>query len=330
MWYQGFVKSPVEPQSRLADPYFGNAEMPLSATYYPAGFPLQISTNSIEVIESANESWGKWSPEFDRPALRLRVRVDSQGALAPPPSYRRHGHIFCVVSDADNFAVADLRLLEGGIFVSAQTAADHAWLRCFFIEAAGYVLLAQRYAVPVHAACVAGSSSGALLCGPSSAGKSTLAFACARAGWTFVTDDASWLLPEGADSTAIGRPHQARFRVDAPSLFPELEGFSERVRPNGKLTVEVPLEEFPEIRTAAKCRVGHLVMLARGGGAPPRLERIPSAEVVEFLNQDAPSYGEEVDRLREQTVRKLLDLSAYRLRYERLDDALELLSRLKS
>lgn len=330
MWYQGFVKPPLAPQFTLIDPYHGNDELPLSAIYYPAGFPLEIHTNSGDVIESANESWGTWTPEFDRPPLRIRIRVDPHGALAPPPSYRRQGHLFCVVSDADNFAVADLRRLEGGIFVSARTAADHAWLRWFFLETTGYVLLAQRYAVPVHAACVTAGASGVLLCGPSGAGKSTLSFACARDGWTFVADDASWLLPDGANSTAIGRPHQARFRTDAPHLFSELQNFSERVRPNGKLTLEVPLELFSEIRTATKCQVSHLVMLARGTGDRPRLEKIPSGEVVEFLNQDAPSYGEDVDRLRERTVRKLLSVPAYRLHYERLDDALELLSQLKN
>jgi hypothetical protein len=202
-------------------------------------------------------------------------------------------------------------------------------LRWFFVEAVAYVLLSQRYAVPVHAACVAGAS-GLLLCGPSGAGKSTLSFACARDGWTFLADDATWLLPEETNTLAIGRPYQARFRPDAPHLFPELQGLSERVRPNGKLTLEVPLGQLPEIRTAAKCEVGHLVLLARSDGAQPRLERILSGYVVEFLNQDAPSYGEEVDRLRQQTVRKLLRVPAYRLHYQRLDHALELLSQLKN
>ncbi len=324
------MKSAPEPELKLADPYFGNVELPLTASYYPAGFPLELSTNSRDVIESANESWGRWSREFERPPLRLRVRVDPKGALAPPPTFRRQGHLFCVVSDADNFAVADLRLLSGAIFVSAQTAADHAWFRWFFVEAMGYVLLAQRYAIPVHAACVMGGGSGVLLCGASGAGKSTLSFACARAGWTYVSDDASWLLPDGAESTAIGRPHQARFRSDSPQFFPELERFAERVRPNGKLSLEVPLEQFPEIRTAAKCLVGNLVLVDRGTPAPARLDKIEPAEVVDFLLQDAASYGEDVDCLRERTVRKLLRVPAYRLRYESLDDGVELLSRLKN
>ena len=324
------MKATRTPQLRLPDPYLGNVDLPLSAAYYPAGFPLYLSTNSRDVLESANESWGRWAREFERAPMKIRVQVEPKGALAPSPSYRRQGHVLTVISDTDNFAVADLRSLEGCIFVSARTAADHAWLRWFFLESVAYILLAQRYAVPVHAACLMHDGSGVLLCGPSQAGKSTLSFACARAGWTFVSDDATWLLPDTADSIAIGRPHQARLRADAPAFFPELEEFPERVRPNGKLSLEVPLEEFPEIRTAAKAPVGTLVLLDRGAGTAPKLETIQAVKIVEFLLHDAASYGEDVDRERDKTVRKLLRVPAYRLCYDRLDDGVELLARLKT
>ena len=321
------MKFAAEPQHSVRDPYQANVELPLTGTYYPAGFALELSTNSRDVLESANESWGDWSREFDRPPMKLRVAVQAEGALAPAPVFRRQGHLFCVIADADNFGVADLRMLDASIFVSARTAADHVWLRWFFVESMAYTLLAQRYAVPVHAACVEGSQGGGvLLCGASGAGKSTLAYACARAGWTFVSDDATWLLPGSAAPIAIGRPHQARFRPDAPRLFPELAAFSERVRPNGKLSLEVALREFPEIRTATKCPIDGLVVLERG--ARPRLEAIRAEEAVESLHRDAGSYGEEVDRERERTLRNLLGLPAYRLQYEGLGDALELLSRL--
>ena len=328
LWYQGHVKFATEPQRRERDPYLGNVKLPLTGTYYPAGFALELSTNSREILESANESWGDWSREFDRPPMTLRVAVQAEGALAPAPVFRRQGHLFSVISDADNFGVADLRLLEAFIFVSARTAADHVWLRWFFVESMAYTLLAQRYAVPVHAACVEGAQGGVLLCGASGAGKSTLAYACARAGWTFVSDDATWLLPGSEHPMAIGRPHQARFRTDTPRLFPELGKFSERVRPNGKLSLEVALREFPEIRRAAKCPITNLVVLDRGTKTPARLETIRAEEVVEFLYGDATSYGEDVDRERRRTLRNLSGIPAYRLQYEGLGDALELLSRL--
>src|ERR1039457_4994076 len=168
-------------------------------------------------------------------------------------------------------------------FISERTAGDHAWFRYYFLETMVYMLLAQRYIVPVHAACVAHDGSGVLLCGWSGAGKSTLAFACARAGWTFIGDDSTWLLPGMEDRAAVGRPHLARFREDAPQLFPELEGSVARARPNGKLTIEVPLSAFPHIRTASRCQVGCVVLLNRQGGGGAEAEAIPTSEIVERL-----------------------------------------------
>jgi hypothetical protein len=248
---------------------------------------------------------------------------------AKEPSFRRYGHLMCVVSDSANFAVADLNSLAACLFVSARTAADRAWMRWFFLDALAYILLAQRYTVPVHAACVARHETGVLLCGRSGAGKSTLSFACARAGWTFLSDDGTWLLPDREDSAAIGRPFRARFRTDASQWFPELKGFPQSVRPDGKVSIEVALEQFPKIRTARNCRVGSVVVLDRQTRSKAQLQTIPPAEVVDFMSEEIRSYGEKVDRRSEKTLRNLVHVPAYRLQYDGLDRAVELLSGLE-
>lgn len=306
-----------------------SAQLPLSARYYPAGFPLELTTNSPDVLEAAEESWGRWPSEHARRPLRLRVVVSPADARAGAPSFRRYDYLMCVVSDSDNFAVADLNSLEACLFVSTRTAADRAWLRWFFLDALAYILLAQRYTVPVHAACVARQQAGVLLCGRSGAGKSTLSFACARAGWTFLSDDGTWLLPNQEDSTAIGRPFHARFRTDAPRWFPELVGVAHSVRPDGKISLEVPLDQFPKIRTACTSRVSSVVLLDRRPGAKARIRQISPVEAVDFLLEEIRSYGEEVDRRSERTLRKLVRIPAYRLRYDGLDRGVELLSELK-
>ena len=52
------------------------------------------------------------------------------------------------------------------------------------------------------------------------AGKSSLAWACARAGLTYVSDDATWLLR--SELRVIGKNQRMRFRPDAVVLIPEL------------------------------------------------------------------------------------------------------------
>ena len=326
--YQGFVKATSGSRAIEFDPLVSRIDLPFSAKFYPAGFTLDLTSNSGEVIEAATETWGGWAKEFECEPVSIRVIVQEQGPLAPQPSFRRQGHLFSIVSDADNFAVADLESLFGCVYVSASTAAEHAWLRWFFLESLGYALLAQRYIVPVHAACVSRNGTGVLLCGPSGAGKSTLSYACARSGWTFISDDGTWLLPDREDRAAIGRPGQARFRLDSARLFPELAGFSERAHPNGKLSLEVALGEFPEIRKGSRCTIAGTVILDRKAGATARAEAISSGEVAELLLQDTASYGDAPDALHLRTIQNLTGIPAYRLFYDGPEEAVQVLAQL--
>jgi hypothetical protein len=237
------------------------------------------------------------------------------------------GHLYSIVSDPYNFAHIDLERQFGFFHVSEATAADHAWLRWFFIESAAYVLLTQRHIVPIHAACIAREGAGILLSGASGAGKSTLSYACARAGWTFVSDDATWLLPDQPERVAIGRPRQARFRLDAPRLFPELEGYIARARPTGKVSIEVPLTELPGIRTADRVPIEGIVFLDRGSGAAA-IHSMSGSEAVDRVLEDLPGYSDGVDAMHERTVRKLTGVRAWRMRYETLEDAIGMLGSL--
>jgi hypothetical protein len=299
----------------------------LEGTYYPGGFHVEIATNSRDVLRAAEEVWGHSRPEFECEPMRFRVLVGREGGLSQIPSHCMQGHLYSIVSDPDNFAHIDLERQFGFFHVSEATAADHSWLRWFFLESAAYVVLTQRHIVPIHAACIARSGAGILLSGPSGAGKSTLSYACARAGWTFVSDDATWLLPNQPERIAIGRPRHARFRLDAPRLFPELEGFIARARPNGKVSIEVPLAELPGIRTAQRVEIEGIVFLDRGGGRPG-IQSLSGAEAVDGILADLPSYSDAVDAMHERTVGKLAGARAWRMRYQTLDDAIGILGTL--
>ncbi|SPF38057.1 Hpr(Ser) kinase/phosphatase [Candidatus Sulfopaludibacter sp. SbA4] len=310
------------------DALLRNVELSLSATFYPLGFRLELATNSRDVVEAAAEAWGPFRAEFEGPPLELRVTVQEQGEAAPEPVFRAQGHLFSIVADRDNLAVFDPQSMFGFCCVSAKTAADHAGFRWHFLEALVYMMLAQRHVVPVHGACVARHGSGVLLCGVSGAGKSTLAYACARAGWTFIGDDTIMLLPESDDRVGIGKPHQARFRLDAPELFPELAGQAAGARPGGKMGMEVALGQLPQIRTASHCTIDTVVFLERGQGVPAHGEPMPAAEVLDRLLEEGPAYGDEVLARHEKAIRRITGMPAYRMRYDTLEEAVELLAKL--
>jgi hypothetical protein len=307
------------------DPLLSDGDLPLVDTYYPAGFPLQVATDSHDVMEAACEAWGAWDKAFDTEPLRFRILVRPEGEVSAAPVYRVQAGLLSFVADAYNFATADTRTLTAIFFLSEKTAADHTLLRWLFLEAMAYMLLTQRYAVSLHAACVARDSGGILLCGSSGAGKSTLSVACARAGFTFLSDDCTWVLTGTDAPIAIGKPHQARLRADAARHFPELEGLPARALPNGKLSMEVPTSLLSGVRTASRAEIGSLVFLDRQSEGPARIENMVADDVAPLLLRDLPSYGPEVNAAHERTIGILAALPAFRLTYSSLDDAIRIL-----
>jgi hypothetical protein len=321
-------------QSIFYDPLQREVDLPFHRAYYPHGFRLDLASNAPEVLDAAEESWGMYAamyeamsePECQDPPLTLRVLVQPGSELSPQPVHRMQGHLYSAVASRENYALIDLDALFAYALVTERTVADHAWFRWFYLDLMAGSTLAQRHAVPMHAACVERNGVGVLLWGPSGMGKSTLAYACARAGWTFVADDATILPQNRRGCVVTGKPHQARFREDAPQLFPEIEGYATRARPTGKLSIEVPMAALAGIRTAIQCEVKLMVFLDRGKSAG--LDRISGESALEQMIQHSTSYGAETQARHENALRRLLHAPAYRLRYERLQDAIEALESL--
>jgi len=311
-------------RSRRFDPLGVNVELPLKGTFHPMGFRLDLATNSRDVIEAAEEAWSGQRQEFDTASMTMQVFVTAEGPLAEPGTHHKAGALYSDVSDPYNFAHVDLAAQVAAVYVSQKTVSDHTWLRWFYVESIAYLMLDQRHLVLVHGGLVARQDAGVLLCGASAAGKSTLAYACARAGWTFISDDCAALLPGRADRLALGRPRQIRFRSDAPRLFPELNGYVVRARPTGKLAVEVPTSAL-DIRTASRTNVEAIAFIERGTGAAS-VRPIPADEAFERILADLPTYGEESDAIHEHMVRRLCTAPAYVLQYDDLSDAVRLLS----
>jgi hypothetical protein len=316
-----------QPAINFCDPFFARVPLPIVQKFYPLGFPLEIATNSSEVIAAATESWGGFACEFEREPIRVRAIVQPNGAdVAPAPVYRVQGGLLTIVSGRANFATCDLPSRSGWCLAAPQTVADRAWFRWYFLEAMVYMLLSHEDVVLVHGACVVREGRGVLLCGASGAGKSTLAFACARAGWAYLTDDAAALLQGSADREALARRHRFRFRPGIERLFPELERYETRVEPNGKPTVEVPASAFPAISTSSQCRIEAIVFLDRRSGCAAALRPVAAADAGERLMGEMPDYGGATRIRHAETVAKLVAAPAYELRYDALPEAIGLLA----
>ena len=120
----------------------------------------------------------------------------------------------------------------------------------------------------------------------------TLAYACARAGWTYTSDDTSDPINHSIVPRVIGHSHRVRFRPSAKALFPELERFALTPRMEGKPSIEISIAELPVPYTATEATVDHIVYLNRNPSAAGRLICLPSGTATERTCRERYSAGE--------------------------------------
>jgi hypothetical protein len=305
-------------------------EFPLRRIFYPLGFPVEIATNVETVLDIAAESWGAFTGLFDRPVIRIQVGVlESAATECPPaPSCLVHENVFSFTANKENFGFIDMARGFCGLWVTPAAVANRSYLRSFFLECAIVCPIATRYTTGVHSGCVSRNGVGVLLCGDSGAGKSTLSYACAKAGWTYITDDGSYMVHGTDDLQVVGNCHQVRFRPASSVFFPEIEGREVTKRAEvGKPSIELRTATLPGIRYAQTAHVKHLVLLNRREGINAPLRPYSRDILRRFLHQGRFSPPEFMPA-HYATIEKLLEREPLELRYTDLDWAIEQLETL--
>jgi hypothetical protein len=311
------------------DPLLTRIPLEYEALYYPYGFPVRVRSNSTTTLQAAERSWKTYRHLQNQPPLEIRVALsesDSAGCIEPPV-FRSQGHLLSIVSDRENFAFLDL---SGGFafaWATEATARNQEYFRQCLLDVMVYPLLEVRHLITIHAACVVYQGKGILLAGDSGAGKSSLSYACARRGWTFVSDDASAFHRNAPELKVIGHPQKFRFREPVGQLFPEFRGLRSSLRAYGKPTIEINTRLIEDIITAEESKVDAIVFLNRGAykSGPPVLIPVSRAEAWKRLcfsvwAVQMPAFEERLCALE-----KLLQMPMYEIRYSDLNAAVDLL-----
>ncbi|HYM11155.1 MAG TPA: hypothetical protein VEU62_10495 [Bryobacterales bacterium] len=306
------------------------APLPHHAEFYPLGFTIALSTNSLAVVRAAEASWRGWTRAFDQPPVEMRVLVHLDGPVpAQHPVYRAQRHIFSIIADSANFGICDLE--RGYCFagVTPAVAAD-AYFRNYLLETMAYLTLDHLYITILHAGCVARNGRGVLLCGDAGAGKSCLAYACMKRGWSLLSDDFSAMVRGQYDGKIIGKPEHIRFRPEAMALFPELAPLPHKVLQNGKQIFDFQTGALPEAHTARCCRAEKMVFLERRESGEAELVPMPPEQALARLEFDRPYWDPPVFDDHRQNIQALLSRGVHFLRYSDFDGAIRILESLVS
>jgi hypothetical protein len=322
----------IETPPALDDSFLGETPLPQRATFFPLGFPLELATNSETVMAAARLSWGLFPAAYQETPLSLSITVteDEGDRLPPLAKFRTRQHLMSIVADARNQVICDLRAGSAFGWVTQRVAEDTERLRLQFLEAPAMTMLVAGHLAAIHGALVTREGIGVLLCGESLAGKSTLAYSCARSGWSLVSDDGTFLVRDQACRYGVGNPYSIRLREDAKALFPELKNHRVRSRLNGKWGMEVRTGDLP-ISTVAGCAIDHLVFLRRASSGPASMNRFDGGEALAFFERTMAFYGtDEMKAAHRQAYRRLLGASIWELYYSDLSDAVGLLNQLEA
>jgi len=305
-------------------------ELKLRQIFYPLGFPTEVWSNSAEILAQCEQRWGAFEQRFETKTLRVDVHVvESDLVECPPmPVYRMMRPLVVSVADANNYIVYDLAQGRTHISISRAAEKHKLYLQYFFLDGMATFHIGARYSKGVHAACVTLEGRGVLLCGDSGAGKSTLSYACARAGWTYVTDDLCHLVNGGRSRMVVGNCHQVRFRPTAAKLFPELEGLELTPRAAGQPSIEIPTSSMPHLTCAQEARADFMVFLNRQSGRPPELVPYRRDVARNFMRQRELYISEESLVMHNTAIEELLTARVMELRYTDLDWAVERLKTL--
>lgn len=301
-------------------------DLKFHASAYPYGFPVYLRSNSAQVVNMFQQAWKTFPKRFDTPEINVGVTVvPSDSTECPPnPNFRIMLPLMMSIADADNYSIIDLERGKTTVVISEAAMCYPLYASYFFLEHAASCHITNRYVTPVHAGCVEWAGSGILLCGDSGAGKSTLSYCCARAGFGYISDDATFLLRGGGGRMALGNSHKVRLRPEAAKFFPEISDLPITPRAVGKPSIEIAASD--DITTLADTYIDHIVFLNRRSG---REKLCPYRQDVAraFFRQTAWGTSEHQPE-RERDLDGLLTAQLHELHYSDLDWAIHRLQQM--
>jgi hypothetical protein len=263
--------------------------LPLGAHFFVAGSIWELKSNSQEILRAMRETFDQVDGGPGQPDLYVRFHVDFGVEDAPlwaEPHFRALDHLYyATYGPSDSMLVDQLGRRVIGSF-SPAVASDLSYWKQTLLPILLGIASASIGVTPVHCACVVKSGSGLLLAGESGAGKSTSALSLSLSGFSYLSDDCTYLSRSSAGMQAWGLPTPVKLLPDAVSHFPELVSRKPVRSLNGELAFTVDPTEMFNVRRCLSCEPRWLVFLERKEDSRPVIKPVSSLEAASRLAAD--------------------------------------------
>jgi hypothetical protein len=301
---------------------FGDELPSLLRRYYLAcGCICAVTTNSGEILEAMEQSFTPVAASSSAVDVELRVWVDDlvhDLPPWPPPYFRGLQHLVFAAFGAEGAVLVDLRRRHVVGRVSRALAADHGYWRRVITPALFGIISPTIGLAGLHCACVERGGRGLLLAGESGSGKSTLSLALAQSGFSYLTDDWTYLSRQGARLRVWALPAPLKLLADARDRFPELA--PERAAPslNGEMAYEVEPDRVFGVRRAVCAEPQWLMFLQRREAPGVALDPMSAVDAAARFEADLERMPTPVSGNRDflvRTIRILSQRPCWQLRY---------------
>jgi hypothetical protein len=283
-----------------------------------AGAACEVRTNSSELV-SVLELLSVSVSTFCLSRFSMRIAVDeSVGEGVGEPHFRGLHHVVTASFGGSNVFIFDVLRRTISANVSGVVARDYRFWKERMIPIALGVLGAAMGLVPVHCACLELEGDGLLIAGASGAGKSTLSVALSSAGFSYISDDWTYVSQRSGGLVAYGTSAPVKLLPDAVEHFECLQGHTVQRSMNGELAYEVDIVDTFGAQVERKCEPRWLIFLERTQRAGAELTSMSSAETRSYVNSSVerlPKQLYEAAALRQQTIEGVASLPCWRFRY---------------
>jgi hypothetical protein len=213
------------------------------------------------------------------PAGRRRRLFEEAHELDYYPEARALRLVDVGVAALCDAAVGNVRILVRDDDQRAIHLASHLFFSLSLLE-----ILRARGRYPVHAAGVALDGRAVLLAGASGVGKSTLALACARSGWTFLGDDVVLLHEDDPGGHAVHAfPDEIDLTDESLRFFPELDAMRASGGQRAWEKRHLRPVDIDWLRIVPRARPVALVFPARAPGVARLSPMSPDEALIELL-----------------------------------------------
>jgi hypothetical protein len=288
------------------------ARLSLHADLLVAGAHCSLATNSQQILDAVLR-WRCPGPPRSARTFDFDILLDpslpADRDLKTQTHFRGLHHlVFATIGTHEVFTFDLLRRRVVGAISTTSASDPHFWNSHWLPITVG-VMGTTVGVVPLHAACLERNGHGLLLTGLSGAGKSTLSVALARSGFSFISDDWTYISQEAGQLVAHGLSAPVKLLPDAVQYFPDLGGRTPKLWFNGELAFELNPTEICQSSPKSRSRPRWLILLERSNTATRGCDFVPlaSADARAFFESSAERLP---DELPEASATRSLMISA--------------------